>query len=287
MNDRHPDNDTIKMRQRSDWNAVSKGWEKWWSTLEEGARQVSERMLELTQLQENHRVLDIATGIGEPALSAAQRVGPGGHVLATDQAREMLSIAEKRARLAGLENLSFQEIDGESLQGLNGQFDVILCRWGLMFFPALDIALKNINHQLIRGGRFAAAVWSTPDKVPSISLSMNVVREKLQLPPPPPGTPNPFILSDTDSLIQAFQVAGFQSVRCESIEVVFSIDSAEAYTEFTRDISAPVVALLSGQDEDTQDAVWSAITEAARAYEAEDGSIRMVNEAFIISGAHE
>ncbi len=287
MTDKHPDNETIKMRQRSDWNAVSRGWERWWSTLEAGARQVSERMMDMAQLQENHRVLDIATGIGEPALSAAQRVGPGGHVLATDQASDMLAIAEKRARAAGLRNLAFQEMDGESLQGVNGQFDAVLCRWGLMFFPALDIALKNINHRLIRGGRFAAAVWSTPDKVPSISLSMKVVREKLRIPPPPPGTPNPFILSDTDSLIQAFQVAGFQSVRCESIEVVFSVPGAEAYTEFTRDISAPVIALMSGHDEDTREAVWSAMTEAARAYEAEDGTIRMVNEAFVISGARD
>ncbi len=287
MTDNHPDNEAIKTRQRSDWNAVSGGWEKWWSTLEEGARHVSERMMDLAQLQENHRVLDIATGIGEPALSAARRVGPDGHVLAIDQAPQMLDIAAKRAREAGLEHLTFQELDGESLQGINGQFDTVLCRWGLMFFPALDIALKNINQQLIRGGRFAAAVWSTPDKVPSISLSMNVVREMLDVPPPPPGTPNPFVLSNTDSLVQAFQVAGFQNVRCESIEVVFSIPSAEAYTEFTRDISAPVVALVSGEDEETQEAVWNALTEAARNYETEDRSIRMVNEAFVICGSHE
>ena len=287
MTDNHPDNEAIKMRQRSDWNAVSRGWEKWWSTLEEGAREVSARMMELARLRENHRVLDIATGIGEPALSAARRVGPGGHVLAIDQAAEMLDIAARRAREAGLENLDFKELDGECLQGINGQFDAILCRWGLMFFPALDIALKNINRQLIRGGRFAAAVWSTPDKVPSISLSMNVVREKLAVPPPPPGTPNPFILSDTQSLIQAFQIAGFHSVRCESVEVAFSLPSAEAYTEFTRAISAPVVALVAGESKETQEAVWSALTDAARAYAGEDGSIRMINEAFVICGARE
>jgi len=286
MTDTRLDSGEIKKRQQADWNAVSNGWEKWWDTLEQGARHVSERMMDMAELQENHRVLDIATGIGEPALSAAQRVGPAGHVLATDQARHMLAIAEKRARQSGMDNLTFQEIDGESLQGINGQFDAVLCRWGLMFFPTLDIALKNINHQLIKGGKFATAVWSTPDKVPTISLSMNVVREKLQTPPPPPGTPNPFNLSNTDSLIQAFQIAGFENVRCESVNVTFSMPNAQAYTEFTRDISAPVAALVSELDTDAQREIWASLTEAARAYEAEDGSIQMINEAFCIVGTH-
>ncbi len=287
MTDNRLNPEEIKKNQQADWNAVSNGWEKWWDTLEQGARHVSERMMEMAELQEKHRVLDIATGIGEPALSAAQRVGPTGHVLATDQAQQMLNIAKKRACQAGQENLSFQALDGEHLQGINGQFDVVFCRWGLMFFPTLDIALKNINHQLIKGGKFAAAVWSTPDKVPSISLSMNVVREKLQLPPPAPGMPNPFNLSDTDSLIQAFQIAGFENIRCESINVTFTFCNAEAYTEFTQDISAPVAALVSKLDTDAQNEIWALLTEAARAYETKDGSLQMTNEAFCIVGTHD
>ncbi len=278
------DPDAIKKRQQQDWDMVSAGWEKWWDVLERGARPVSERLIALAGLEPGHRVLDIATGIGEPALSAARAVAPSGTVLATDQAAGMLAIAERRARAEGVENVSFRQVDGESLHDVGEQFDAVLCRWGLMFFPMLDLALRNIHRHLDAGGRFAAAVWSTPDKVPSISLSMNVARELLQLPPPPPGMPNPFALADVESLQQAFLAAGFSDVRYEVVQVRFSVPSAETYTAFTRDVSAPLAAVCAELDETRCQEVWDAITEAARAYATAEGEIVMDNEAICIVG---
>ncbi|HHH36296.1 MAG TPA: methyltransferase domain-containing protein [Gammaproteobacteria bacterium] len=274
----------IKRRQAEDWDAVSAGWEKWWDTLEAGAREVSARLIELAGLEPGHRVLDIATGIGEPALSAARAVAPGGRVVATDQAAGMLAAAERRARAAGVDNIEFRRVDGELLYEVNEQFDAALCRWGLMFFPMLDLALRNIHQRLDNGGRLAAAVWAEPEKVPSISVSMNAVREVLDLPPPAPGTPTPFSLANRDALQQAFMAAGFSNVRCEIVTVRFALPSPEDYTAFTRDISAPVAALCADLDEARRQAVWDAITEAARAYVTEDGGIAMENEAICIVG---
>lgn len=276
--------DDIKRRQQDDWNAVSAGWEKWWDTLEQGACHISERLIELAGLEPGYRVLDIATGIGEPALSAARAVAPSGEVVATDQAADMLAIAGKRARAAELDNISFQQMDGELLYEVEGHFDAVLCRWGLMFFPMLDLALRNIQQCLDNGGRLAAAVWSTPDRVPSISLSMNVVRELLDVDPPPPGTPHPFALADREALQQAFLAAGFSNVKCEILPVSFTMPSAEAYTAFTRDVSAPIATLCAGLSEARRNDVWEAITEAARAYATESGEIVMENEAICIVG---
>lgn len=276
--------DDIKKRQQDDWNTVSAGWEKWWNILEQGAGHVSERLIELAKLEPGKRVLDIATGIGEPALSAARAVAPSGRVVATDQAGDMLAIAAKRARDAGLDNIAFQQVDGELLYEVGGHFDAVLCRWGLMFFPMLDLALRNIQQRLDNGGRLAAAVWSTPDKVPSISLSMNVVRELLDVPPPPPGTPHPFALADRGALQQAFLAAGFKNVKCEIATVQFTMPSAEAYTAFTRDVSAPIVALCSDLSAERRNEVWEAITEAARAHATDSGEIVMENEAICIVG---
>ena len=284
MTQRDFDPEDIKNRQRDDWNAVSTGWEKWWDTLEQGASHVSQRLIELAGLEPGKRVLDIATGIGEPALSAARAVAPGGRVLATDQAAEMLAIAARRAEAAGVDNVDFLQVDGELLYEVDGHFDAVLCRWGLMFFPMLDLALRNIQQRLDNGGRLAAAVWSTPDKVPSISLSMNVAREMLDVPPPPPGTPHPFALADREALQQAFLAAGFSNVKCEILPVRFTMPSAEAYTAFTRDVSAPIATLCAGLDEARREALWAAITEAAREYATADGEIVMENEAICIVG---
>jgi len=144
--------DELKKRQRNDWNAVAPGWEKWWRTLEKGACHVSAKMLQMTALESGQRVLDIATGIGEPAVSAARQVASDGYVLGIDQAENMLQLARRRGAQEGLQNLVFRQLDGESLDSLEESFDVILCRWGLMFFPELDTALCNIRKRLVQGG---------------------------------------------------------------------------------------------------------------------------------------
>ena len=102
--------------QRRQWDSVAAGWKKWWPTIENGAQNVSQRMIELAEVRPGHQVLDIATGIGEPALLAAGRVGPAGRVIATDLSFRMLDIARERAAALGMANVEFMEADAERRQ---------------------------------------------------------------------------------------------------------------------------------------------------------------------------
>jgi ubiquinone/menaquinone biosynthesis C-methylase UbiE len=52
------------------WDSVARGWQEWWNTYENAAQTVSDHLVELAKINPNSRVLDIATGIGEPAPSA-------------------------------------------------------------------------------------------------------------------------------------------------------------------------------------------------------------------------
>jgi enediyne biosynthesis protein CalE5 len=63
-----------KNRKHQQWNRVAAGWEPWWRTIDDGAQHVNDRLVELAQVTPGKRVLDIATGIGDPALSAARHV---------------------------------------------------------------------------------------------------------------------------------------------------------------------------------------------------------------------
>lgn len=273
-----------KERQRKDWDAVSAGWEVWWDTLESGAKHITQRLLHMGGVENGHQVLDIATGIGEPALSAACRVGPQGRVVATDQANGMLDIARRRAAQQGLENLTFLQTDGEDLNGIEPGFDVVLCRWGLMFFPDAGSALSRVHNVLKPGGRLSAAVWSSPERVPSISLAMRVVADLVKAPPPPPDTPSPFALADRDALRRLFADAGFRDLSTEYIPVTFTMPSAQAYTAFTQDIAAPVVTLVNEQPPEARDEIWAAVTDAVSQFAVEDGSIQLENEALCIVG---
>lgn len=84
------DAERYKNRQRQQWDRVAAGWKKWWPTIEKGAQHVSNRLADLAEVASGQRVLDIATGIGEPALLAASRVGSAGRVVGTDVSTQML-----------------------------------------------------------------------------------------------------------------------------------------------------------------------------------------------------
>ena len=184
MSNSNFDPNEFKLNQRQSWDSVAKGWQKWWKTFENGAQKVSDRLIELANVKSGHKVLDVATGIGEPAISAAKIVGKSGHVTATDISSEMLEIAEERARSLSLnEIMDFKQSDAERLElGTNQAFNSIICRWGLMFLPNLDRALSNMLGLLVPGGKLAAAVWSEPSKVPLISMPINIARQELQAP---------------------------------------------------------------------------------------------------------
>src|SRR5215813_2863994 len=112
-----------KSGQRHVWDQVAAGWKKWWPTLEESLQAVSDRLVELAEIRDGQRVLDVGSGSGEPAVTAARRVGLGGSVVATDQSPQMLEIGRQRAAALGLRNLEFQEMDSEALEFSESSFD--------------------------------------------------------------------------------------------------------------------------------------------------------------------
>ena len=273
-----------KAGQRQEWNAVADAWERWWETIERGSQPVSDRLVEMVGLGLGHRVVDVATGIGEPAVTAARMVGPSGRVVATDQSPQMLAIARGRGEALGLQNMEFQEMDAEGLDLPDSAFDAVLCRYGLMFLPDLGLALRNMLRLLVPGGRIAAAVWGIPPKTPLLSTAMGVLREMFNLPPPPPGTPGPNSLADTAALEQAVREAGFVDVRSESMTMVVDFPSVDTYTSFLGEIAPPIRALLANQPPERQTQAWDAIAQAARQYATADGSVVMSNETICVTG---
>src|ERR687897_1361128 len=195
------DPNSFKMAQREGWDSVAGGWKEWWVSIEKGSQKLSQRLVELAEIKPGQRVLDIATGIGEPSITAAKVVGTGGHVFATDISRQMLAIAKERATFLRLQDIiEFKETDAENLDLANSSFDAALSRWGLMLFPDLDTVIGKIYSSLVSGGRFAAAVWADATKVPIINLATRILDSQVQMSPSPQGIPNPFSLADTDNL---------------------------------------------------------------------------------------
>lgn len=281
------DSKQYKESQRQGWDSVADSWQKWWKITETAAEKVSRRLIELAEIKRGSRVLDIATGIGEPSITAANQVGNSGHVLATDISSQMLSIAKQRAISLGLEQvIEFKEGDAETIDLPASTFDAALCRFGLMFLPDLRAGLSNIYSSLVDGGRLAAAVWASPDKVPFIAVALNTVMKETKSPPPPPaGAPGPFSLSDENMLRNSLIESGFKGVTIERMDVTFDFDSAEVYTNFVYETAAPIQAMLANQPQERREEILKAITESARKYAENDiRSVRMSNEAICVVG---
>jgi ubiquinone/menaquinone biosynthesis C-methylase UbiE len=99
------DSKKYKEAERQSWDSVTNNWKKWWKTIERDAEKVSRRLIELAEIIPGSRVLDIARGIGEPAITAANQIGNNGHILATDISPQMLSVAKQRAISLGLQDV--------------------------------------------------------------------------------------------------------------------------------------------------------------------------------------
>ena len=278
------DPDRVRREQREFWNNAAPGWKNMWRGLDRAAQHVSDRLVELARVKPGDRVLDIATGSGEPAITAARKVGPTGIVVATDQSPAMLELARERCSTLGLRNLKFVETDAESLAVQERDFNAALCRWGLMFVPDLDAVARRVAQLLVDGASFATAVWGPPEKVPMIAAGDEQVRALAKLPAPPPGAPSPTKLADTRPLERALANAGFKEIHVEPIVVRFEFDSPAAFTEQRQQMSTPFRAMLAKQTPELQRKILDAVTDAARKFADQSGKVRMDNEAICIAG---
>jgi ubiquinone/menaquinone biosynthesis C-methylase UbiE len=275
-----------KETQRQSWDHVAVGWQEWWQTFEKDAQRLSDYLVDLARINSSFRVLDIATGIGEPAITAALKVSnaEGGHILATDIAPQMLSIAKQRAASLGLQDIiEFKEGDAETIDLPISKFDAALCRWGLIYLPDLKAGLSNIHRSLVDGGRLAAAVWASPDKVPFLSVVMSTVLRETQKPPPPSGIPGPFSLADQTITETALFETGFKDIAIERTNVIFTYSSPEEYTRFHQAILAPAHALLADQSSKRKEEVWNDVTLAVNKYADNTGSVKLNNEVICFS----
>lgn len=249
--------------QHKQWDSAAVGWREWSEFTDSAAGHISERLVEIAGVQSGSRVLDIAAGYGEPALTAARKVGPEGRVVATDISAEMLAFGRERAMAAGLGNVEFMESDASSLDFPHESFDAAVSRWGIIFEPDAEAAAGRIRGFLKPGARMAISSWGEPDQVPFLSIPMRTTIERLGAPSPPAGTPGPLSRPTSAAIGGLLEGGGFSEVAVEQDEVTFEFDSPEHFTAYVRAIAAPIRAMIERYAGEAQEEAWDAITQAA------------------------
>jgi len=238
----------FRTRLREEWTGerTVAAWRKWHAQIAAFTRGATEAILEAAHLRPGMRVLDLACGVGDPALSIAAEVAPSGRVTATDLGPGMMSLAEELARKKGLANIEFREANAESLPFADASFDVLSCRFGIMFFPDLAKALRECLRVLKPGGRAAFVAWGKKEQ-PFFSTTAGIILERAPVPPPPPDPDGPslFMFGERDRLRRALESAGFANVHEEDRIIPGRWSgSVEEYWEQFTEVAAPFRPLL-------------------------------------------
>lgn len=261
-----PDNAKLIEGQRQDWNRVAGGWEKWDRAFDEQMAFLNHRLVADARLHAGMNVLDLGSGTGYPALLGAQTVGATGRVTGMDLAEQMLAAADRKAARLGLTNVSFRTGDVTSLPFEPNSFDAVTSRFCLMFLPEIPKAASEIARVMKPGGWVAAAVWSAPEKNPSIGLSMAAIKQVIELPPPDPTAPGIFRLAKPGELAGMFQQAGLVDVAEQEFLAEWSYASVDEYYTSLMEIAAPVQNLMTKLTDAQKQDVKHRIIQAASGF---------------------
>jgi SAM-dependent methyltransferase len=218
--------------------------EKWKAKSAAMGQAVTDALVEYAQPARGMRVLDLASGTGEPAISLASCVGEHGHVTATDLSAELLEMAAQRARARGLKNFTTQQADAHSLPFPADRFDLATSRFGVMFFENPVFALGELRRVLRPGARACFMAWGSFEQ-PYWQSMMGVVHRHVGGPLLPPDGPNPFRYARSGSLAAVLRGAGFDAVEEQTRTLPWAWPgSVEELWEYAQSVSVPFRAML-------------------------------------------
>ncbi len=235
------------------WNGAAPGWAAHAEVVDEQLAAATAAMLDAARIGAGDAVLDLATGPGGAGLAAIGRVAPGGRVVLSDGAAEMVAVAARRA--GGVEGVSTAMFDQDAIDSEDASFDAVINRHGLMFVPEPVHAVAEAVRVLRSGGRYAAMTWDRRERNPWLGLVLDAVGEQFGVPFPPPDLPGPFSLDDAETLRRVLEQGGLRDVLVESVATPMSAASIEAWWARVPQLAGPLGMALEAMEAEVREAI--------------------------------
>jgi SAM-dependent methyltransferase len=267
------------------WEEAASGWVRSQDLLREFGAPVSHWMIDAIAPQPGQRVLELAAGLGETGLLAAELVAPVGGAIISDQAEAMLAGARERASELGLSNVEFQVLNAEWIDLPVASVDAVLCRWGYMLMADPAAALSETRRVLRSGGRVALAVWDSLERNPWAQLPALELGERGLSARPAPGTPGPFALGSAERVRELLEQAGFTELRVEALDLSRRQGSFEEFWETTLDLSRVFHDTVLARPQKEIEEIQAALRARFAPFEAADGSLDIPARTLVASAS--
>lgn len=265
-----------KQESRKRWGAAAVAWEAHGEALRRETMPVSTWMVDAIHAQPGDTLLELAAGPGDTGFLAAELVLPGGTLITSDLAPEMLRVAQRRAQALGLENVRFKQIDAEtSIDVEAASVDGVLCRWGYMLMADAETALRETRRVLKPGGRLALAAWKGPEENPWSAIPGRELVRRGLVEPVAPGEPGQFTWAPEGIIAEQLEAAGFVEHEVAEVRFTQTYASLDDYWTTQSEMSGRMQTALAGADRAAIEDIKAAVGAQVGSFTREDGSIVM------------
>ena len=158
-----------------DWGSIAEKFDIWLPQI----APVGDALLSRLDAQAGEHILDLGSGTGEPALTLARNMAGKIQITGIDSAEGMVKVAQKKVTDEQLQGISFMTMSSEHMSFADHSFDRALCRFGIMLFEDPLQGLKEIRRVLKPGGKYAFAVWSTPESMRTLYWSYEAFKDRI------------------------------------------------------------------------------------------------------------
>ena len=192
-------------------------------------RRYNEVLRRAYAVQPNDRVLDIGCGMGQTTCEAA-RAAVAGSALGVDVSAAVVERARELARAQRIPNVAFECADAQVHGFPQGHFDLVMSRFGTMFFADPSAAFANISRALRPAGRLAMVVWQADERNEwAVVIGQSLGRAAA------PSGPDPFSLADPPTVTEMLEAAGFAGIAFTELnEPVYYGPDVDAAMEWVR-----------------------------------------------------
>jgi len=250
------------------WNEIAPRYHRRWAGASGGPWRSSDRLVQLSGIKRNDRVLDVACGTGAVTEKISGRVGVGGLVIGIDTSVSAIKIAKRLNR--GRNNLDFVNSDAERFS-FGEKFDVITCQYALFFFPDSQKALRNMARNLKGGGILGVSVHGS--NTPYFSSIADVVARYI---PDylPAGSARLDRFGTAPELREEIAGAGFRRVSVREFNFSFSPGTFDDYWgNYRRYAARPIREKLAGLSRRDQLEIRRRVREETMQYAGKNGQI--------------